>query len=100
MLAAPRGPTAVPRPPAGAVLARLDAALGAAHAALSAAHPAAIRPRSRQAASAPPLLSTAALVITRTAELRHLLARYQRTSIDDPQPGPAHRDERQGAFAF
>ena len=102
MLAAPRGPTAVPRPPAGGVLARLDAALGAAHTALSAAHPTAARPRARPpAAPAPPLLSLAALVLTRSAALRRLLARYQRAITDDDHPpGHGDRDERQGMFPF
>jgi len=103
MLAAPRGPTAVPRPPAGGVLARLDAALGAAHTALSAAHPTAARPRARPAAAPapPPLLSLAALVLTRSAALRRLLARYQRAITDDDHPpGHGDRDERQGMFPF
>ena len=101
MRAAPRGHTAGPRPPAGTVLARLDAALGAAHAARSAAHPAAAPPRSRPAAApAPPLLSTVALVLTRSAELRRLLARYQRTLREDQHPGHDDRGERQGTFPF
>ena len=102
MRAAPRGPTTGPRSPAGTVLARLDAALGAAHTALSAAHPTAARPRARPAAApAPPLLSLAALVLTRSAALRRLLARYQRAITDDDHPpGHGDRDERQGMFPF
>ena len=101
MLAATLCPHAVHLQPELAALAILDAALVASHAALLAEHPVAAGPRALPSAHpAPALIPIAALLIQRSAELRRLLARYQRVIDDCHQPHHDDRDERQGMFPF
>ena len=101
MLAATLCPTAVRLQPELAALAILDAALLASHAALLAEHPVAAGPLALPSAEpAPALIPIAALLIKRSAELRRLLARYQRVIDDCHQPHQDERDERQGMFPF
>lgn len=96
MRAGELGPNDVLRKPQLAALAILDAALMAARAALIAEHPD-VGPLGLHAAEpSRPLVIIAALLVERTAELRHLLSRYRR-AIDAFH---ADQDRRQAELPF
>jgi len=96
MRAAELRPHEVLRTPQLAALAILDAALMAARAALIAEHPD-VGPRGLHAAEpSRPLGISAARLVERIAELRHLLTRYRR-ALD---AGHADHDRRQAELPF